>query len=144
MPVGELINLTIVMYKKMLLVLCLQVTLGLFISYSFNLLEYLVWTTQSTTLSQSLAHNLDVILIFSGGALLASMVTGMLSDIVSMKKLGISIMVFTFLVLCSLYAGISMKSIKVTLLLYLFVGMSVFSMGTWLLCACSKIFGGKF
>ena len=31
------------MYKKMLLILPIQITLGIYISYSLNLLEYLVW-----------------------------------------------------------------------------------------------------
>lgn len=46
MPLGDIIRQTFMMYKKMLLVLPIQMTLGVYISYCLNLLEYLIWTTQ--------------------------------------------------------------------------------------------------
>ena len=53
-------------------------------------------------------------------------------------------MVFTNAVFVTLYLGIAVKSIYLTYFLYLFVGGSVFTMVVWILCACSKVFGGKF
>jgi hypothetical protein len=46
MPVADIFKITLKMYRKMLLILPLQMTLGIFISYSLNLLEFLVWQTQ--------------------------------------------------------------------------------------------------
>jgi hypothetical protein len=40
--------------------------------------------------------------------------------------------------------GIHFQKLSLTYFLYFFVGGSLFAMATWILCACSKIFGGKF
>lgn len=128
----------------MLLIIGMQTTLGFLIPYSYKLIEYLVWTTQSDSELDKLIHNVDVMLVFGGGAIFASIFTGILCDFVSMKKMGYGIMFINCIVFCFLYIGISVKTISTTLILYILVGICTFSLGTWLLCACSKIYGGKF
>jgi sugar phosphate permease len=144
MPLGEIMNLTFTMYKKMLLILGVQITLGVYISYCLNLLEYLIWTTQPDPEKEKLIHNVDVILIFGGGAIMASIIVGMMCDWLSMKKMGFGVVVFNILVFVALYPVIFAKSLYITYLVYLFVGFALFSLVVWILCACSKIYGGKF
>lgn len=144
LSLGGIMKHTFVWYKKMLLVLPIQFTLGIFIGFIFNLLEYLIWVTQNDELITKLAHNVDTILIFEGGAILASIVTGILCDCISMKKVGTIALVISIIVFCSLYLGISSKNIEVTLFLYLLSGFCMFMLGCWLIIACSKIYAGKF
>ena len=144
MPLGSVIKNTFLWYKKMFLVIGVQMTLGIFIGYTFNLLEYLIWTTQYFDIETKLLHNVDVILIFGGGAIFASIATGLLCDCISMRKVGYMSLVMCIGVFCLLYLGISSKKFETTLLLYLLNGICMFMVGCWLLCACSKIFGGKF
>ena len=71
-------------------------------------------------------------------------VIGLLSDRLAMKKLGMSMIIFVTVVFVSLFIGLALKKIELTYILYFFVGMSIFALLTWILCACSKIFGGRF
>ena len=61
-----------------------------------------------------------------------------------MKKVGFGSVIFTVCILVNLYLAIAFYSLYATYILYIFVGASLFGLVTWLLCACSKIFGGKF
>lgn len=144
MTFNHVFKTVLLWYQKMLLIICVMMTLGVFLGYSSNLLEYLVWTTQNLDLPSKLIHNVDVILIFGGGAIIASIVTGILCDCVSIRKVGYLAVTVSVVVFCLLYIGISVKSLSTTFWLYLLVGFSIFMMGVWLLCACSKIYGGKF
>ena len=145
MSLGNIYRQTLTMYKKMLLILPIQITLGIYISYSLNLLEYLVWQTQiADSVDQKLMHNLEIIILLCGGALLMCAVVGFLCDWLSMKKVGIWVVILMTSVFVSLFLGIHFKKLTLTSLLYAFVGMSIFGMATWILCACSKIFGGRF
>ena len=144
MPLLDIMTLTLAMYKKMLLIIGVQMTLGVFISYTLNLIEYLIWTTQNTTDHAKLIHNLDGVLILGGGAMLMSFTVGLLCDQFTMKKVGFIVTLFATGVFLSLYIGIAMQSLYTTYFLLLFVGMALFGIVVWLLCACSKIFGGKF
>ena len=47
MTLGQVVKNTWFMYKKMFIIIPIQMNLGFIISYSGSLLEYLVWTTQS-------------------------------------------------------------------------------------------------
>ena len=87
---------------------------------------------------------MDVILIFCGGAIVMSLIVGMLCESSSMKKVGFGSVIFTVCVLVTLYAAIAFHSLYATYILYVFVGASLFGLVAWLLCSCSKIFGGKF
>lgn len=91
-----------------------------------------------------MTHNLDVILLFGGAAILASLTIGLLCDQFSVRRIGYFVMILTTLSLSFLYIGIFAKKFAATMLLYAFVGFSIFSLGIWLLCVSSKIFGGKF
>ena len=135
---------TLFWYKNMFLTLSVMLTLGFFISYSFTLLQYLIWTTKTSDLHTKLAHNINVILIFGGGAILGGALTGVLSDFILLRKLGYAVLTITVGTFLSLYAAISTKGLFITYLLYFLVGFSVASLGCWLLCSCSKIYGGKF
>jgi len=73
-----------------------------------------------------------------------SIIVGMLSESSSMKKVGFGSVIFTICILVTLYLAIAFHSLYATYTLYVFVGASLFGLVTWLLCACSKIFGGKF
>lgn len=144
LSLGGILKHTFVWYKKMFLVLAVQMTLGVFIGFSFNLLEYLIWVTQDDDLQTKLVQNVDIILIFGGGAILASIITGILSDCISLKKVGRIALIMCGITFGFLYIGISSKKLEITIFLYLLVGFSMFMIGCWLLIVCSKIFGGKF
>ena len=73
-----------------------------------------------------------------------SMIIGIVSDWLSMKNVGIFVCIFSTISFLTLFIGLKMKNISMTFFLYFIVGMSMFSMVVWILCACSKIFGGKF
>ena len=73
-----------------------------------------------------------------------SIIIGMLSEFSSMKKVAFGSVIFTVCVLISLYLAIFAHSLYATYTIYVFVGSSLFGLVTWLLCACSKIYGGKF
>lgn len=111
MTFNKVFKTTLVWYQKMLLIICVMMTLGVFLGYSSNLLEYLVWTTQSLDLQSKLIHNVDVILIFGGGAIIASIATGILCDCVSIRKVGYIAVIVSVVVFCLLYIGISVKSL---------------------------------
>lgn len=144
MTFNQVFKTTLLWYQKMLLIMCVMMTLGVFLGYSSNLLEYLIWTTQNLDLQSKLIHNVDVILIFGGGAIIASITTGILCDMISIRKVGYITMIITILTFCLLYIGISAQDLATTLWLYMLVGISIFMMGVWLLCTCSKVYGGKF
>jgi hypothetical protein len=82
--------------------------------------------------------------VYCGGAILAGVVIGILCDLISIRKMGYVVIILTALTLAFLYLAIFIKYFYTTLLLYLFVGMSTASLYTWLLCACSKIYSGRF
>ena len=132
------------MYKKMLNIIPVQMLLGFFLSYSDSLIQYLVWTTQSESYDQRMTHNVDVIIIFAGGAILASLLVGIFCDYFSIRRIGYLVIILTTITLSFLYIGIFTKKFAATMLLYMFVGFSIFSLGIFLLCVSSKVFGGKF
>ena len=129
----------------MLLIVPIQITVGIYVSYVWNLLEYLVWSTQVTdSVNTKLVHNLEMILVFSGGAFLMSAVVGFMCDILAMKRVGIYVVILSVLTFISLFLGMHFKKLALTYFLYFFVGASMFGMVTWILCACSKIYNGRF
>ena len=132
------------MYKKMILISSVQMGLGFLMSYSSNLLEFLIWTTQTESMVDRLTHNLDVIILFGGGAIVGGITNGFLSDCISIRKVGYLVCILTALTCSFLYIAIFIKYFYTTLLLYFFVGVSIFGMATWLLCVCSKVYAGKF
>ncbi len=132
------------MYKKMILIASVQMALGFLMSYSSSLLEFLIRTTQTESMSERLTHNLDVIILFGGGAIVGGIITGFLSDCISIRKIGYLVCILTSLTCSFLYMAIFIKYFYTTLLLYFFIGISIFSMATWLLCVCSKVYAGKF
>ena len=85
-----------------------------------------------------------MILVFSGGAFVMSAIVGLLCDMMSMKRVGIYVVVLSTLTFFSLFLGMHFQKLSLTYFLYFFVGASMFSMVTWILCACSKIYNGKF
>ena len=85
-----------------------------------------------------------MILILAGGAIIFCAIVGLLSDWLAMKKIGMWVVVFSTSVFISLFLGIHFKNLTFTYVQYFFVGASLFAMATWILCSCSKIFGGKF
>lgn len=119
-------------------------TLGFFISFSFNLMEYLVWTTKTSDLQTKLAHNVNVILLFGGGAIIGGALVGILCDFFLIRKMGYIASIAAVATFISLYGAIVSKSLFITYMLYMLVGFTIASLGCWLLCSCSKIYGGKF
>jgi predicted MFS family arabinose efflux permease len=85
-----------------------------------------------------------VMVIYGLGAAFASVLVGTLADIFSIRRLGYGVMIFSSFVLCMMYFALGIKYFYTTFLLYMFLGMATFSLYTWLVCACSKIYGGKF
>jgi len=75
---------------------------------------------------------------------LASLIIGTLSDYFSVRRVGYVVVIFTTLTLSFLYIGIFSKKFATTMVLFIFVGLSILSLGIWLLCVSSKVFGGKF
>jgi hypothetical protein len=87
---------------------------------------------------------MDVMIIYGLGAGFASAAVGTFCDIFSVRRVGYGVLVFNSLILCFLYIGIYMKNFYTTFLTYMLLGMTAFGLYTWLICACSKIFGGRF
>lgn len=85
-----------------------------------------------------------MILVLAGGALIMSIFIGFLCDLMSMKRVGMFVVILSTAVFISLFLGLSFKKLSLTYFLYFFVGASMFGMVTWILCACSKIYSGKF
>jgi len=87
---------------------------------------------------------MQVMVIFGIGATLSSIIIGWLCDSISIRKMGYLVLTFSVLIFSFLYLAISIKYFYTTFLLYMFLGMATFALFTWLLCACSKLFGGIF
>ena len=61
-----------------------------------------------------------------------------------MKKVGFIVSILSVIVFIMLYGAIISKKLTIAYFMYFFVGIVLFSILTWLLCACSKIYNGKF
>lgn len=83
-------------------------------------------------------------IIYGVGAAFSSALTGALTDLFSIRRVGYGVIIFASIVLTLLYLGLSIKYFYTTFLLYMFLGMATFSVYTWIICACSKTYGGKF
>ena len=83
-------------------------------------------------------------IIYGLGAAFTSALVGTLTDIFSIRRVGYSVLIFSSIVLTLLYLAIIIKYFYTTFLLYMFLGMATFALYTWLMCACSKIYGEKF
>ena len=81
--------------------------------------------------------------IYGFGAAFASMGTGFMCDLIRIKSMGFAVVGLSSLVLSFLYLGLAVDNFYITAILFMFVGMSTFGLFTWLICACSKTFGGK-
>lgn len=69
---------------------------------------------------------------------------GILTDLYSVRRIGIVAVLLTVFTLSFLYMGIFSKTFPATMVLFVFVGLSTFGLGVWLICVSSKVFGGKF
>jgi hypothetical protein len=85
-----------------------------------------------------------VMIIYGVGAAFSSALTGALTDIFSIRRVGYAVIIFASIVLSLLYLALNIKYFYTTFLLYMFLGMATFSLYTWIICVCSKTYGGKF
>lgn len=85
---------------------------------------------------------MDVMAIYGAGAVVASIAIGFISDKLNTRKLGYGVLVYNAFSITFLYFAIYIKYFYTTFLLYMFLGMTQFAMLTWIVIACSKIYGG--
>jgi predicted MFS family arabinose efflux permease len=82
--------------------------------------------------------------LYGGSAIIASLIFGVLCDLFSVKRVGFAVIILTVFTLSFLYMGIFSKTFPATMILFVFIGLTTFGLGGWLLCVSSKVFGGKF
>lgn len=81
-------------------------------------------------------------LLYSAGGVVASLVIGFCCDKFNLRRFGYGLLVYTFLSMGLLYIAIYLKYYYTTLLLFMFLGITQFSLLTWMLCVCAKTYGG--
>ena len=121
-----------------------QMTLGTLFAYGYQLLKYLVWTSQSDPVEEKLSNNRNIMVLYASGGIFTACLIGFICDRLPTRKFGYGLIVYNGLSLAFLYFALYIKYYYTTLLLFMFLGMTEFGMLVWLLVAISKIYKGIF
>jgi MFS family permease len=87
---------------------------------------------------------MQIMVLFGFGALVSSLLLGLLCDRFSIRRLAYLMLAYTIVTLSLLYLAIAIKYFYTTLLLYFFLGTTAGALLAWSLSACSKLYQGKF
>ena len=144
MHFGNIFRFTLKTYAKLVPLMGVQMMLGTLFAYGYELLKFLIWTSQSEPVEDKLAHNRDTMVLYGIGGMFSSCLIGFICDHLPTRKLGYGLLVYNGLSLAFLYFALYIKYFYTTLLLFMFLGMTEFAVLVWLTAAISKLYKGIF
>lgn len=126
-------------YRKLYPLLFVQIIYGFMNGLLSQCVIDLVPEDYASTKGRMLAK---AIMVIGVGAMVGSYFAGKLSDLVSIKKVGVTLLAIYMFLIGTIWLGIKNPNLFLFYLSSFLIGVSLLGLFSWLLICCSKIYSG--